>query len=67
MKSQMNNDHLTAPMLSAAMDEVIALRTRVEELEAALRDVAFAFEATENAEEKMYYIARAALDKDAVT
>jgi len=34
----MNNDHLTGPMLSASMDEVIRLRTRIEALEAA-RDV----------------------------
>ena len=33
-----DNDHLTEPMLSASMDEVIRLRTRIEALEAALRE-----------------------------
>jgi hypothetical protein len=36
----MSNDHLTGPMLSASMDEVIRLRTRIEALEAALREIA---------------------------
>jgi hypothetical protein len=29
----MSNDHLTAPLLSAAMDEIITLRNRIEALE----------------------------------
>jgi len=32
-----DNDHLTGPMLSASMDEVIRLRARIEALETALR------------------------------
>jgi len=35
----MSNDHLTGPMLSASMDEVIRLRTRIEALEAALHKI----------------------------
>ena len=34
-----DNDHLTEPMLSASMDEVIRLRTRIEALEAALHKI----------------------------
>jgi hypothetical protein len=56
----MNNDHLTAPMLSAAMDEVILLRNRIETLEAALRKIAGWPSSCEEARD----IARAALDKE---
>jgi len=34
-----DNDHLTGPMLSASMDEVIRLRARIEALEAALHKI----------------------------
>ena len=34
-----DNDHLIGPMLSASMDEVIRLRTRIEALEAALHKI----------------------------
>jgi hypothetical protein len=38
-----------------------AAAARIEKLEAALLDIMFAFEATENAAEKMYFIASEAL------
>jgi len=57
----MNNDHLTGPMLSASMDEVIRLRTRIEALEAALREItSFPYTGEDNAQ-RMVLIARSAL------
>jgi hypothetical protein len=60
---KMNNDHLTAPMLSAAMDEVIRLRIRVEALEAALREIEDCLDYVED-KGVVWKIARAALDKE---
>jgi hypothetical protein len=61
-----DNDHLTKPMLSAAMDEIINLRARIEALEAALREVVSVTGRMpdDKVSKYIYDVAKGALDKD---